>query len=541
MKFRKSRKLKGGSSTTQKNREPFLRPKEGNESSFLRPQARILAGENPLPESVQARMEQTLGEDFSSVKINQQSSEAAQMGALAYTNGENVHFAPGMYNPHTASGQELIGHELTHVKQQRQGRVQPGIQAKGLSLNNDRALEAEADHFGKSAATSSSELYIPRSGLGKSATSKSTSGGVVQMKPDTDYGEFKTTTYTDVSNYGVEIELEFHPNTKVDATKIGLTQTVKGQSEGKNDVFSPTRANRQTSDGTYIDRIDERNNPVYGGGQLKAKQKLMNTAASGGNFSLGYRKKDSSNKWIDKPAYLYDKPTMDGRGNNSHQKFETAALALRGTQKDMYYGSVYWGWEVDSKGVFQRLPVTIASMGDMPSVGFNEAAKKWNDATALGTIKTNVDPTEVYDPTTYGKKFTLPKGTEVALGDPSTYNNVAYNQITTVKGTKTGVAKTVDLLDIGDGAKTIDLPIPWKGKVDTTSLGTLRRGKSNISAALADLPSGTELTVINDKSDWLKVHLDPTQKGVAINTFGEKSIDTANLLRGYIPKELVKR
>jgi hypothetical protein len=183
MKFRKSRKLKGGSSTTQKNREPFLRPKEGNESSFLRPQARILAGENPLPESVQARMEQTLGEDFSSVKINQQSSEAAQMGAMAYTNGENVHFAPGMYNPHTASGQELIGHELTHVKQQRQGRVQPEIQAKGLSLNNDRALEAEADHFGKKAATT--EAHTSSSGIRRDvSTSVKNSKGVVQMKTD---------------------------------------------------------------------------------------------------------------------------------------------------------------------------------------------------------------------------------------------------------------------------------------------------------------------------------------------------------------------
>jgi len=323
----------------------------------------------------------------------------------------------------------------------------------------------------------------------------------------------------------------------VDATKVGMIQTVNSQISGNIDTYSPTRANRQTADGTRIDQLDPYRNPLYATGETGSKDTLGSTATNPDWGQHGTKPK--SGIW--NPAILKDTPTDTGRGNNSHKKFETAALALSGTQKDMYYGSVYWGWEVDNKGVFKRLPVTIASKGDMPSAGFNAAAKKWNDSTALGTIKTNGDPTEVYDPTSYGKKFTLPKNTEVTLGDASTYNGVAYNEITTVKNLKTGVAKTSDLLDIGDGAKTIDLPIPWKGRVDTTSLGTLRQDKSSISLALADLPSGTELTVINDKSDWLKVHLDPTQKGLIINTLGKKSIDTANLLRGYIPKELVKR
>ncbi|MDH4474393.1 MAG: DUF4157 domain-containing protein [Fluviicola sp.] len=537
MKFRKSRKTKGGSSTAQKKHEPFLRPKEGNESSFLRPQARILAGENPLPETVQARMEQTLGEDFSSVKINQQSSEAAQMGALAYTNGENVHFAPGMYNPHTASGQELIGHELTHVKQQRQGRVQPGIQAKGLSLNNDRALEAEADHFGKKAATSSSELYIPRSGLEKAVTSKRASSGIVQMMPNTDYGEFKTPVYKDVSNYGVDIELEFHPNAKVDAKKIGLTQTVKGQAEGNNDIFSPTRANRQTGDGTYIDQLDSFRNPLYATGKTGIKGKLASTPT---HSSWGqHATKQKNGTW--NPAILKDTPTMSGRGNNSHQKFETAALALSGTQKDMYYGSVSWGWEVDNSGVFNRLPVTLATSGDIPTAGFNEAAKKWNDATSIGTIKTKGNPTQVYSPTTYSNKLTLPEGTKVKLSNSETKSGTSYNEIRTVKAPiETGLVKSSDLVDIGNGPKTIDLPISWSGTVDTTKFETLRKGKSKMSAALADLPNATKLTVINEKNGWLKVHLDPTQNGVVITPLGTKSIDAAALLRGYISKESVK-
>jgi hypothetical protein len=42
---------------------------------------------------------------------------AESIGAVAYTWGHDVHFAPGRYRPETASGQALLGHELTHVVQ----------------------------------------------------------------------------------------------------------------------------------------------------------------------------------------------------------------------------------------------------------------------------------------------------------------------------------------------------------------------------------------------------------------------------------------
>ncbi|MFN6947166.1 MAG: DUF4157 domain-containing protein, partial [Cytophagaceae bacterium] len=71
----------------------------------------------------------------------------------AYAQGNDIHFAPGQYNPETQSGQELLGHELTHVVQQRQGRVQGTTQTKGLAVNDDTALEHEADVMGKKAAS----------------------------------------------------------------------------------------------------------------------------------------------------------------------------------------------------------------------------------------------------------------------------------------------------------------------------------------------------------------------------------------------------
>ncbi len=105
-----------------------------------------------MPEEVQAKMEGSFGTSFSDVNIHSSDNSATHMGALAYTQGNNVHFAPGQYNPNTSKGQELLGHELTHVVQQRQGRVQPTKQGKGMPVNDNPSLENEADVMGKMAA-----------------------------------------------------------------------------------------------------------------------------------------------------------------------------------------------------------------------------------------------------------------------------------------------------------------------------------------------------------------------------------------------------
>ena len=97
-------------------------------------------------------MEQSLGADFSEVSVHQNSPKATSIGAYAYTQGNDVHFAPGQFNPETSKGQELLGHELAHVVQQREGRVQPTTQANGLPVNDSEVLESEADQLGAKAA-----------------------------------------------------------------------------------------------------------------------------------------------------------------------------------------------------------------------------------------------------------------------------------------------------------------------------------------------------------------------------------------------------
>jgi hypothetical protein len=80
-------------------------------------------GGQPLPAAFRARMEPAFGADFSSVRVLEDPAAAA-MGALAFTRGTDIHVAPGHHDPASQQGQELLAHELTHVVQQPQGRVQ---------------------------------------------------------------------------------------------------------------------------------------------------------------------------------------------------------------------------------------------------------------------------------------------------------------------------------------------------------------------------------------------------------------------------------
>jgi hypothetical protein len=96
-------------------------------------------------------MEAALGGSFAAVRV-QEHPYAQAIGVLAFTRGAEVFFAPGRYDPMSPAGLELLGHELTHVKQQAEGRVAPNTQIGGVSANDDPSLEHEADVLGAKAA-----------------------------------------------------------------------------------------------------------------------------------------------------------------------------------------------------------------------------------------------------------------------------------------------------------------------------------------------------------------------------------------------------
>jgi len=79
------------------------------------------AAGKPLPPSLQHELEIQMGQDLSAVRVHENHAPTL-MQAQAYTQGTDIHFAPGRYQPHDPAGRELLAHELTHVVQQRSGR-----------------------------------------------------------------------------------------------------------------------------------------------------------------------------------------------------------------------------------------------------------------------------------------------------------------------------------------------------------------------------------------------------------------------------------
>ncbi|MEO6232013.1 MAG: DUF4157 domain-containing protein [Ferruginibacter sp.] len=84
-----------------------------------------LSGEGQsLPGDVRNFYEPRFRYDFSNVKIhtNTDAAKSAQsVNALAYTSGNHIVFNDGGFSPDTDNGKKLLGHELTHVIQQRGG------------------------------------------------------------------------------------------------------------------------------------------------------------------------------------------------------------------------------------------------------------------------------------------------------------------------------------------------------------------------------------------------------------------------------------
>ncbi len=98
-----------------------------------------------LPDQLKSGIENLGGFAMDDVKVHYNSSKPAQLQAHAYAQGTDIHLAPGQ--------EKHLPHEAWHVVQQKQGRVKPTLQMKGIAINDDSALETEADVMGEKAMT----------------------------------------------------------------------------------------------------------------------------------------------------------------------------------------------------------------------------------------------------------------------------------------------------------------------------------------------------------------------------------------------------
>ena len=98
-----------------------------------------------LPDALKRGAEALSGIALDDVRVHYASSAPARVGALAHAQGTDIHLGPGQ--------ERHLPHETWHVVQQKQGRVQPTLQVAGTAVNDDPALEAEADTMGARAAS----------------------------------------------------------------------------------------------------------------------------------------------------------------------------------------------------------------------------------------------------------------------------------------------------------------------------------------------------------------------------------------------------
>jgi len=126
------------------------------------------SGGAPLPDATRATMERSFGADFSSVRVHV-GDHARAVGAVAFAQGEHLHFASGAFDPGSREGTRVLAHELAHVVQQRDGRVSATGTISGYGLNDDPALEVEADRAAER-VLAGELLAPPRAGRAPEAT-----------------------------------------------------------------------------------------------------------------------------------------------------------------------------------------------------------------------------------------------------------------------------------------------------------------------------------------------------------------------------------
>ncbi len=129
---------------TSKNAEAFHSRKK---ESSLPNSAMVenLGHQVDMPTVMREKMEDSFGMDLTAVKLYENKA-VGEAGAEAVAQGSNIAFAPGKLDFSSTHGQELLGHEISHVASQARGEV------KGSGLVNDHALEERADREGFKAA-----------------------------------------------------------------------------------------------------------------------------------------------------------------------------------------------------------------------------------------------------------------------------------------------------------------------------------------------------------------------------------------------------
>jgi hypothetical protein len=206
-------------------------------------------------------MERAFRADFSTVRIRE-GTPARAAGVRAYTRGEDVHVSPGALRTETEGGRELLGHELAHVLQQRDGLVGTGTAG---------ALEGAAERAGARAARGLPVSSIDRGAAPPSPASPGPqvlvqAGGPAQAgrypigKPPGD-GETDSRKHVEVSDQGGGVYVD------ANAKRYELVNTTAG------DYLQ--RVSSKKADASLKQPGDKPLEKILGGGRSKKVKKSL--------------------------------------------------------------------------------------------------------------------------------------------------------------------------------------------------------------------------------------------------------------------------
>ncbi len=379
------------------------------------------------------------------------------------------------------------------------------IQAKSTIDAPHSTHEKEADSIANAFTQSQNKEYNS-SALQMRSNMRITpiTNPAIQRSVKTWGGEWDTTKYEKVipatagGGRGAEIELNFQPGNMVNAELIGLIQTTKAINQGKvTYIGDPTREShgiksanaieidkttKETDEGTHIDQVGYNRNPLYAvEGAPNADKNLSDTLPVAGDVTKsnsfgrhGFRYKDGEGNLKEQDAFLYDRPLQLNVDKDSSNIFEVAALAIKGNQNGIYYGSIQWGWRTDSKGNHDLMPLKAVSQA-IPTSSFLKAGELWNsgqtstpeDTLDLITKDVKVTTKQIYEditpsappimsiqsPPMSGIPRSIPAGTRVQIiffGASLIAGGEKPPQIKVVDGSLTGTTIAISKADMAN-------------------------------------------------------------------------------------------
>lgn len=292
----------------------------------------------PLPLSIRESMGERLGVDFSDVRIHSD-AKAQQIsnsfGANAFTQGKDIYFNAGKYDPTSQEGGRLLTHELAHVVQQG------GVPSGHIQFDLMETLPTALGYFEIEMTAHSAPIPPPnRSGM----------EGHIRFFPDphgpysAQIGLIQVANVTDIAG----------ATTPASGAPVDWTGTPES---GRQDLM--TTGINGAPPGWFVDS----QTATHAQGTSIGPNYIEQWGIAPPQNSFGWLR--SPTDWHETSLYDYPASSFD-----VDYAFETAAKA---TDTQTIYGSLQWGFGIRS-GAVQNEHVNAF---DAESAIFNEALERF--------------------------------------------------------------------------------------------------------------------------------------------------------------------